>query len=283
MNCNDQGGNTAATDLFTKRSSDARPLFTFNVKPRADALRASRLRQLVGPALKRPAITAHEPGQRNYLRARLLDPLASRAADAIKRTAQVSRAVLLMGSAFSLACCASKPQIASDYDRSVNFSTYHTFALMRREQRGVPESLLTMRAERDITQELQRRGYTVASDPASADFAIDFRIVARDRIAITSYPAAYGRPSVWGGNIDVHPYSEGTLTIDVFDGRTHRPVWHGGAQKELSRTDFGQPAEPMSQAVSSVLAAFPPSRESVVDTKTSRGACEYACSANLRD
>jgi hypothetical protein len=96
---------------------------------------------------------------------------------------------------------------------------------------GFPTPLVATRAEDDITQELQHRGYTPATDPATADFTLDFSI---------------------------GQYREGTLAIDVFDARTHRPVWHGWVKKELSSKDIEQPAEPISKAVSAVLAKFPP-------------------------
>jgi hypothetical protein len=40
------------------------------------------------------------------------------------------------------------------------------------------------------------------------------------------------------------------------------PVWHGCAQEELTRKDLEQPAEPISKAVSSILAKFPPASDS---------------------
>lgn len=175
-------------------------------------------------------------------------------------TAQITRAMWGVCAAFLLASC-DTVQVASDYDRSANFATYHTFAIMSREHKGIPNPLAFIRAEDDIKQELQRRGYTLAADPASADITVDFSIGAEDRIDINSYPAMYAGPwfgGVWGSNIDVRQYREGTLAIDVFDGRTHRPVWHGWAKKALSGKDIEQPAEPISKAVDSVLAKFPP-------------------------
>lgn len=175
--------------------------------------------------------------------------------------ARRGRAICGMGAAVLLASCATTPEIASDYDHSANFATYHTFTLLQREHPGSPNPLVAIRVAEDITLEMQRRGYTAAADPASADVVVDFTIGAQDRIAINSYPATYGGPilgsTLWG-NIDLYQYHEGTLQIDIFDQRTRRPVWHGWVQQELSRKDMEQPAEPINRAVSSVLAKFPP-------------------------
>ena len=180
-------------------------------------------------------------------------------------TAQLPRMLLAMGVALVLASCTTTPEIASDYDHSANFASYHTFTLMQREHRGIPNPLVAIRAEEEIKQDLQLAGYTLVADPTNADFTVDFTIGSQERTDIAAYPATYPGPwpllgPSWGNNLDVRQYREGTLAIDVFDGHTHRPVWHGSAQKELTRKDLEQSAEPISKAVSSVLAKFPPGR-----------------------
>lgn len=163
-----------------------------------------------------------------------------------------------MGAALLLACCATTPEFGSD----------HTFRPMQRNDRGSPNPLLAIRAEEDITQELQRRGYTLAADAPSADFTINFTLGSQERTDIKSYPETYSDPGLLAGayrgiNIDVRrQYREGMLAIEVFDGHTHRSVWHGWAQKELTRRNLQQPAEFISKAVSSVLAKFPPAGDS---------------------
>ncbi|MBV8145601.1 MAG: DUF4136 domain-containing protein [Gammaproteobacteria bacterium] len=170
----------------------------------------------------------------------------------------LARILFSSGLALVLAACATQAEITSDYDRSANFAAFHTFALNQREHAGISNPLVAVRVEQDISQALQKRGYIPAADPANADFAVDFSIGARDRLDIHSYPGTLPVGPLWGSNIDVRQYREGTLTIDIFDQRTHRPVWHAAAQKELTQKDLEQPAEPVSEAVGSVLAKFPP-------------------------
>jgi hypothetical protein len=165
-------------------------------------------------------------------------------------------------------------QVGSDYDKSANFANYHSFTLMKRKHHGTDAAtnpLVVQRTEDAIKAELQRKGYTLAADPSAADFTVDFTIGSQERTDINSYPDPYvgpgwgwGRYGWWGGpywgeNLDVRQYREGTLSIDIFDARTHRPVWHGWAKKELSRSDIEHSEEPIRNAVASVLAKFPPS------------------------
>jgi len=164
-------------------------------------------------------------------------------------------------------------QVGSDYDRSVSFANDHSFTLMKREHHGKEGStnpLVVQRAEDAIKAELVRKGYQLTSDPAAADFTVDFTIGSQERTDINSYPDPYVGPgwgwgrrgwwggSYWGSDVDVRQYREGTLSIDIFDARSHRPVWHGWAKKELSRSDIEHSEEPIRKAVQAVLAKFPP-------------------------
>ena len=171
--------------------------------------------------------------------------------------------------AISLWACATV-QVGSDYDRTANFAGFHTFTLMQRERRDSDNPLVTQRAEDAIKSNLQGKGYRFVSDAADADFAVDFTIGAKERTDVTSYPypelymggwwgrgAWWGAP-YWGDQVDVTHYREGTLSVDVFDAHSHRPVWHGWAKKELTSNDIEHSEGPVRQAVADVMAKFPP-------------------------
>jgi hypothetical protein len=160
--------------------------------------------------------------------------------------------------------------VGSDYDRAASFTQLRTFVIMQREHKDVQNPLVATRAEDAIREELLRRGYQQTNDRASADFAVDFTIGSKERTDVNAYPDPYvgggwgwGRRDWWGGgywgdNLDVRQYREGTLSIDVFDSRNHRPIWHGWAKKELTRADIENSEAPIRKAVTAILAKFPP-------------------------
>ena len=169
----------------------------------------------------------------------------------------------------ALAAC-STLQVGSDYDRGANFFDYHSFAFMDRNHdrsdSAVRNPLVAQRVRDDIKAGLMRQGFTY--DPARPDFIVDFTVGFRERTDIQTYPQPftgwYGPgPGFWGGpywgsGIDVQQYQEGTLSIDIFDARTHRPVWHGWAKKPLSESELNNSGMPLAEAVDSVLQKFPP-------------------------
>jgi Domain of unknown function (DUF4136) len=170
-----------------------------------------------------------------------------------------------------LSGCATQLQVGSDYDRTATFRGYHTFTVIQREHSGLEtplNPLVAVRVEDAIKADLNEKGYVEAVDPQAADFAVGFTIGSRERTDITSYPQPYagwgwGGPRWWGGPywgdaVDVRQYREGTLSLDVFDARSHRPVWHGWAKKELSDDDMEHSEEHVRHAVTAVLAGFPP-------------------------
>jgi len=186
------------------------------------------------------------------------------------------RNVLIAGTALAVTAAAAgcaTVQVGSDYDRSATFASYHSFAMMHREHHGTyanTNPLVVQRAEDAIRQELVSRGYTEVADPAAADFVVDYTIGSRERTDVNTYPDPYvgwgwgrrdwwGYP-YWGNDVDVRQYREGTLSIDMFDARSHRPVWHGWAKKQLTRSDIASSQEPIRHAVDAVLKDFPPSR-----------------------
>ena len=171
----------------------------------------------------------------------------------------------------ALAACATL-RVGSDYSRTANFAAYHTFAWMPPHKGYYSEAsnpLVVQRTHDAIQQALTAKGYRRVSDPAEADFVVDFTIGSRERTDIYSYPAPYGGPWIregpywwgapfWGSTIDVDQYRQGTISIDLFDGRTHRPVWHGWARKRLTRADIEHSQSSIREAVEAILARFPP-------------------------
>jgi Domain of unknown function (DUF4136) len=161
-----------------------------------------------------------------------------------------------------LAACTSI-RVSSDYDHRASFSNYHTYAWLPREHARSQNPLATRHAQEAIDAEMQKKGYSLTSDLGGADFVVDFTLSAKERLDVQSYPVAYRGPWLWGrgyygDQIDLRTYREGSLVIDIFDGRTHQPVWTGKATKELSQAELEHTRAPVQAATTAVLSAFPP-------------------------
>lgn len=69
----------------------------------------------------------------------------------------------------------------------------------------------------------------------------------------------YPNPFFYGPNAGLRVYNQGSLIIDILDGKTDKPIWRGVSEKRLSRGMAPQQQrEVLSQAVNEVIAYFPP-------------------------
>ena len=162
----------------------------------------------------------------------------------------------------ALAACRTA-HVSGDYDHSAQFSGFHSFTLIMRPHLSAKNPILVQRTYDSIRAELTSKGLAYVEDPLQADLAVDFTIGASDRFDVRSYPSGlHGGPWYYGGgwsnNIDVRLYKEGTLSIDVFEVRSRKPVWHGSGTKEISQSEMDNAQTVMREAVTSILADFPP-------------------------
>jgi hypothetical protein len=110
---------------------------------------------------------------------------------------------------------------------------------------------------------LAAKHYRQVDAATGADFVVAFTVGTRDRLDAESYPVPYRGPWTWewrGSEVDVRTYREGTLSIDIFDGASKQPVWHGWATKAITNTDMANPGPVIQRAVAKVLRDFPAQR-----------------------
>jgi hypothetical protein len=60
----------------------------------------------------------------------------------------------------------------------------------------------------------------------------------------------------FGRNVTVRQYKEGTLVLDLADGRSQQLVWRGTAEGEVTKP--GGSTEQLDKAVAKMFAGFPP-------------------------
>ena len=154
-----------------------------------------------------------------------------------------SRYVILTSTAILLAACASGPAIESDYDHTIDFSQYKTYAFFNPMGIENPNysSIYGSIFRAAISNEMESRGYVVSDNP---DLMINVsgRLQDKTKVTTTSDPymgggyygyrrGAYG---TWGGygygtQTHVSNYTEGTINVDMVDRTEKRMVWEGVA------------------------------------------------------
>ncbi|HEY5776080.1 MAG TPA: DUF4136 domain-containing protein, partial [Xanthomonadales bacterium] len=153
------------------------------------------------------------------------------------------RWISLAAISMAIASCASKPTIETDYDHTIDFSQYKTYAFFNPMGIENPNySSIYGSIFRDaISKEMESRGY-VKSDNPDLLINVSGRLQEKTQVTTTSDPYMAGgyygyRRGVygaWGGygygtTTHVSNYTEGTVNVDIVDRALKRMVWEGVA------------------------------------------------------
>jgi len=145
------------------------------------------------------------------------------------------------------ACSANKIH----YDKTVDFSQYHTFAFFKK---GLDHLRLPGKKKRfvvkTISEALLQKGFTKSSHP---DFIVNIFTDLHDRIDV--YPNYY---SPFYSRASIEKSKEGTLFIDIVDLQNKKVVWSGSRYINLSGNDYRE----LKRAIYKLLEAFPPKQKS---------------------
>jgi len=169
-----------------------------------------------------------------------------------------------------LAACATI-STGSHYDETTNFGAYQTFSWIDdapyiSDDSTVRLSPLTQsKIQQAIQTQLESKGYSFIEDRNSADFVIAYTVGTREKISVTSYPVGFH--GSWGWHVhgsyyyvreySEHRYTEGTLGVDIFDGKSSKPVWHGWAEKSITESDREDPSSVIKEGVAKLFQSFP--------------------------
>jgi hypothetical protein len=161
--------------------------------------------------------------------------------------------------------CGYGIKASSDYDRSVNFASYQTFAIVKGNSSGNPVS--DQRIAADVAAALTSKGWKeVRTDEAQA--AVVVHTATRTRHTYQTFYDGDGWGGWgwrrWGGlgglrgsTTYVSDYKVGSVVVDIFDGRTKEAIWHGYATDVLARSAT-ENARINEKAVTKMFATFPP-------------------------
>lgn len=178
--------------------------------------------------------------------------------------------------------CATTGSISYDSDPAQDFSGYSTFAWAADDPAFITGTrpispLVTREIASAVRSTLEARGYNYVDDIENADFGVTFTVGARDGMEQYMAPefhfsdyTAWG----WGGDyfglpvptrrvyttsrVNIREYTDGTLSVDIYDVERQTPVWHGAGEKRLTRAELAGENVDIPADVAQILSNFPP-------------------------
>lgn len=179
----------------------------------------------------------------------------------------------LLGSALLLAACAG-PTVRYDYDSRVNLGNYHTFVVdnvttdVREGGQAFKNPFNEQRLRDAVSDELAKRGIKPAAEGASADSYVVISIGSRHEIEPDIRPRVHmgfgfgtWRPG-FGSSVYVMDdpwmyYREGRITVDLFDAKTKKALWHASAEEDLTYLTRDNAEKRINAVVTAMFAKYP--------------------------
>lgn len=189
--------------------------------------------------------------------------------------------LLLLGLCFLLITgCAPTVEVATDYDRSANFSQYQTFSFYQdrptqpRDASGNYNTSLDLYLRNAIRQSLTNQGLRFDTSDPDLKVAYDISVNTETEVN-TNYAYApgfgygysywYGYRYNYGFNRfpttykTINQYREGTVVVDLINPDTNELVWRGIGEAAVDmRGDIDQ--ERINKIVTEILQKYPPTR-----------------------
>ena len=179
---------------------------------------------------------------------------------------------------WTAAGCAPSPKIGYDFDRSTDFSAYHTYAWLSGDQektgdRRADSSAVDMRIRIAVGTQLRLKGYQTLPE-GTPDFYVAYHVGLKDSSPSIStqyysdgmaghafsHSAETRSASASAPSLNETPsYLTGSLLIDVIDAASQKLVWRGTAAGEVDPGLTSQQRDERTKAiVHKILSHFPP-------------------------
>jgi hypothetical protein len=160
--------------------------------------------------------------------------------------------------AFLLTTAAFAQKVQIESDRAVDFSKFHTFAVvdgrLNSSNPSLNGELVKKRLDFDMQKYLSARGLAfVASGPA--DLNARYTLGAARKTEVEAYPAGWRG---WGTRWVRVPYTEGTLVIDLRDPSTRSLVFRAIARED--KGDASKIEGKLDDMVKKSLEKYPPKK-----------------------
>lgn len=161
-----------------------------------------------------------------------------------------------------LAACSPTVKVTSDYDKSVDFTKFKTYAFSTESSQLPVNDLNKRRILGDVETQLAAKGLTKVEN--NFDLLVDVRITAKERQEATSYTTGGYGGYRWGGGMGttsttISTYVDGSLIITLVEATKKEMVWQGVGVRTLDTDATPEQREKnITEAVTSILSKYPP-------------------------
>ncbi len=190
-------------------------------------------------------------------------------------TKNVCFAALVLGLGLILSGCqtaSTGPSVSGvgyEFDSSYDFYDARTFAIVRPDSKSPISPILRRNLLTEAASQLEVMGYSEIADPSKADLLVSVHGTSKQVVDSVTYSNVYYtrtyRRSSWiyyGGypSTYITTREEGTLLLDIADGKTKELVWRGWGVRRFT-LDSEVTSAQIRESIRRLLNNFPPVRK----------------------
>lgn len=162
--------------------------------------------------------------------------------------------------AMLVAVCFTAPalaqEVSSQYDRGVNFASYHTYKWVTIEGAKQPDQITSQNIMNAVNAQLSQKGLAISEN--NPDLLIGFQTALSQQQQVNYYSSG----GYWMGGFGQATTSTihvGELIVDMYAPASHTLVWRGSATKSLNpSSNADKNYKNLQKAVAKLLKNFPP-------------------------
>ena len=170
------------------------------------------------------------------------------------------------------ACAPPKPELRTDYDRSTDFSAYHTYAYINpvgTDKAGY-STLTTEYFKHAIDTQMALRGYQKVD--ANPDLLVNFMTNEVEKADVRSTPSTsvtmgtgyygyrggmYAGVPIYGTDVETVRYKVGTANVDIVDGKAKKLLWTGMVEGRLTEEVMQNPRPAIGKVIAEMFTQYP--------------------------
>jgi Domain of unknown function (DUF4136) len=158
--------------------------------------------------------------------------------------------VLLLGAGFLNA-----QKVATDFNESVDFSAFKTYSW--RKAKAAENAIADNRIHTSIAAQLSKKGFTEAE--SGGDVLVTYRVTNKDKKETERIPNMNRRGGYSGSSRVSRVYTQGTLLIDILDGKSKELIWRATCKDSVN--DVAKFEKRLGEDVEKAFKKFPPKKK----------------------
>ena len=152
-------------------------------------------------------------------------------------------------------------KVETDFNESVDFNAFKTYswriARASKKQDAADNSIADNRIRTAIAAQLSKKGFTEAE--SGGDVVVTYRVTSKDKRETERIPNMNRRGAYGGSTRTSRVYTQGTLLIDILDGKSKELIWRATCKDSVN--DVAKFEKRLGEDVEKAFKKFPPKKK----------------------